>query len=116
MHTTIYVDGGQGTTGLRIVQRLSGQPGIRLHTLPAAQRKDPLRRAEALNACDIAILCLPDAAAREAVGWIENPQVRVIDASSAHRTDADWVYGLPELQADQPARIAAAARVSNPGC
>ncbi len=116
MHTTIYVDGDQGTTGLRIVQRLSGQPGIRLHTLPAAQRKDPLRRAEALNGCDIAILCLPDAAAREAVGWIENPQVRVIDASSAHRTDADWVYGLPELQADQPARIAAAARVSNPGC
>lgn len=116
MNTTVYVDGDQGTTGLRIVQRLSGQRGIRLHTLPPAQRKDPLRRAEALNACDIAILCLPDAAAREAVGWIENPEVRVIDASSAHRTDPAWVYGLPELDAVQPARIAAATRVSNPGC
>lgn len=116
MSTTVYVDGDQGTTGLRIVQRLSGRRDIRLHTLPPAQRKDALRRAEALNACDIAVLCLPDAAAREAVGWIENPRVRVIDASSAHRTDPAWVYGLPELEATQPARIAAATRVSNPGC
>jgi N-acetyl-gamma-glutamyl-phosphate reductase len=116
MPPTIYIDGDQGTSGLRIVQRLSVRRDLRLHTLPPAQRKDPLRRTEALNACDIAILCLPDAAAREAVGWIENPKVRVIDASSAHRTDPAWVYGLPELEAAQPARIAAAGRVSNPGC
>jgi len=116
MSTTVYVDGDQGTTGLRIVQRLAGRRDLRLRTLPEAQRKDAQRRAEALNACDIAILCLPDAAAREAVGWIENPRVRVIDASSAHRTDAAWTYGLPELQAGHAQRIAGAARISNPGC
>jgi N-acetyl-gamma-glutamyl-phosphate reductase len=116
MYTTVFVDGDQGTTGLRIVQRLAGRRDLRLHTLPEAQRKDPLRRAEALNACDIAILCLPDDAARQAVGWIENPEVRVIDASSAHRTDSAWAYGLPEMVAGQAARIAASRRVSNPGC
>ena len=116
MTRIVYVDGDQGTTGLRIVQRLGGRRDITLRSLPTDQRKDPLRRAEALNACDVAILCLPDAAAREAVGWIENPRVRVIDASSAHRTDPAWVYGLPELDAAQAGRIAAATRVSNPGC
>ena len=83
MTRIVYIDGDQGTTGLRIVQRLRGRQDITLRLLPDDQRKDPLRRAEALNACDVAILCLPDAAAREAVGWIQNPQVRVIDASSA---------------------------------
>lgn len=116
MSTSVYIDGDQGTTGLRIVQRLTGQPGLQLRTLPSAQRKDPLRRAEALNDCDIAVLCLPDDAAREAVGWIENPRVRVLDASSAHRTAPGWTYGLPELGAGQAAHIGAAARVSNPGC
>ena len=116
MTSIVYVDGDQGTTGLRIVQRLGGRHDITLRHLPADQRKDPLRRAEALNACDVAILCLPDAAAREAVEWIENPRVRVIDASSAHRIDPAWVYGLPELDAAQAARIAAATRISNPGC
>jgi N-acetyl-gamma-glutamyl-phosphate reductase len=109
----IYIDGEQGTTGL---QRLRGQAGVQLLTLPDAQRKDPRQRAEMLSACDIALLCLPDAAAREAVSWVPNPQVRILDASSAHRVHADWVYGLPELQADQAQRIAAARRVSNPGC
>ncbi len=116
MNTRVYIDGDQGTTGLRIVQRLRGRRDIELRTLPEAQRKDAQRRAEALNSCDIAVLCLPDAAAREAVAWIENPRVRVIDASSAHRVDPAWAYGLPELDALQPQRIAAASRVSNPGC
>jgi len=112
----IYIDGDQGTTGLQIVQRLRGRTDLQLLTLPEAQRKAPQQRAEMLNACDIALLCLPDAAAREAVAWVHNPQVRVLDASSAHRVHADWVYGLPELQADHAQRIAAAHRVSNPGC
>lgn len=88
----------------------------RIHTLPPGRRKDPQARREALNVCDIAVLCLPDAAAREAVTWIENPGVRVVDASSAHRTATGWVYGLPELDAAQPGRIRAATRVTNPGC
>jgi N-acetyl-gamma-glutamyl-phosphate reductase len=116
MATRIYIDGDQGTTGLQIVQRLRQRPDLQLLSLPEAQRKDPGQRAEMLNACDIALLCLPDAAAREAVSWVHDPQVRILDASSAHRVHADWVYGLPELQAGQAQRIAAARRVSNPGC
>ncbi|WP_312409688.1 N-acetyl-gamma-glutamyl-phosphate reductase [Comamonas sp.] len=112
----VFIDGDQGTTGLQIHERLRGRSDIRLLTLPAAERKNAQRRAEAINACDIAILCLPDAAAREAVQSIVNPAVRVIDASSAHRTEADWVYGFPEMSAAQSARIAQARRVSNPGC
>ena len=112
----VFIDGDQGTTGLQIHARLGHRPDLRLLSLPAAERKDPQRRAEALNSCDIAILCLPDAAAREAVAALRNPAVRVIDASSAHRTDPQWVYGLPELGAAQSQRIAQAQRVSNPGC
>lgn len=116
MTTRLYIDGDQGTTGLQIVQRLRGRADLQLLTLPEAQRKDPRQRTEMLNACDFALLCLPDAAAREAVSWVHNPQVRILDASSAHRVHTDWVYGLPELQAGQAQRIAAARRVSNPGC
>ncbi|MFY3384350.1 N-acetyl-gamma-glutamyl-phosphate reductase [Paracidovorax sp. MALMAid1276] len=112
----VFVDGDQGTTGLQIHSRLQGRADLQLLTLPDAERKNPVRRAEALNQCDIAILCLPDAAAREAVAAIANPAVRVIDASSAHRTEPGWVYGLPEMEAAQSARIAAARRVTNPGC
>ncbi|WDZ94486.1 N-acetyl-gamma-glutamyl-phosphate reductase [Herbaspirillum sp. WKF16] len=112
----IFIDGDQGTTGLQIHERLRGRTDLRLLTLPAAERKDALRRAEAINSADIAVLCLPDAAAREAVSLIENPKVRVIDASSAHRTDAGWTYGFPEMSTEQAARIAAASRVTNPGC
>jgi N-acetyl-gamma-glutamyl-phosphate reductase len=79
-------------------------------------RKDAAARAAAINDCDVAVLCLPDEAARQAVASIRNPRVRVIDASSAHRTDADWVYGFPEMSPRQSARIAEALRVSNPGC
>lgn len=113
---TIFIDGDQGTTGLQIHDRLRDRADLQLLTLAAAERKDPRRREEAINACDIAILCLPDAAAREAVGFIRNPDVRVIDASSAHRTHPEWVYGFPEISQGHAQRIAHARRVTNPGC
>ncbi len=112
----VYIDGDQGTTGLQIHERLRDRTDLRLVTLPDAERKDPARRAEAINASNIAILCLPDAAAREAVGFIRNPTVRVIDASSAHRTEPDWVYGFPEMVDGHAQIIAHARRVTNPGC
>ena len=112
----IFIDGDQGTTGLQIHEKLRGRTDIQLMTLPDAHRKDPQRRVEAINDCDIAVLCLPDAAAREAAESIVNPRVRVIDASSAHRTRTDWVYGFPEMVKGQAARVAGASRVSNPGC
>ena len=115
MDLNIFIDGDQGTTGLDLQNRLRGGE-FRIRTLPANLRKDADARRAALNACDIAILCLPDAAARDAVAMIENPSVRVIDASSAHRTSPGWVYGLPELDARQGERIASASRVTNPGC
>ncbi|MEE3635248.1 N-acetyl-gamma-glutamyl-phosphate reductase [Pseudomonas sp. AL 58] len=112
----VFIDGDQGTTGLQIHQRLRGRTDLRLLTLSAEHRKDATHRAEAINACDIAILCLPDDAARDAVASIENPAVRVIDASSAHRTHPDWTYGFAEMSPEQAQRIATARRVSNPGC
>ncbi len=115
MNPLIFIDGDQGTTGLDLQNRLRGSD-LRIRTLPAHLRKDPAARRAALNDCDIAVLCLPDAAARDAVAMIDNPAVRVIDASSAHRTSPGWVYGLPELDARQAARIATAVRVTNPGC
>lgn len=113
---TVFIDGDQGTTGLQIHERLRGRTDFERVTLAASERKDPRRRAQAINECDIAILCLPDAAAREAVGFIRNPDVRVIDASSAHRTQPEWVYGFPEMGEGQAQRIARARRVTNPGC
>jgi N-acetyl-gamma-glutamyl-phosphate reductase len=115
MDLNIYIDGDQGTTGLDLQNRLQGGE-FRIRTLPANVRKDAAARRVALNECDIAILCLPDDAARDAVAMIDNPSVRVIDASSAHRTSPGWVYGLPELDALQAERIASAPRVTNPGC
>lgn len=116
MKPLIFIDGEAGTTGLQINSQLSSRNDIELLQLPQIDRKDPLKRAEALNSCDIAILCLPDDAARQAVTFIKNPRVRVLDASSAHRTAPGWVYGFPELTIGQSQRIAAAMRVSNPGC
>jgi N-acetyl-gamma-glutamyl-phosphate reductase len=112
-----FVDGMQGTTGLHIHGELA-QLGDSFEILSIAleRRKDPVERARLLNEADIAILCLPDAAAREAVAMIGNPGTRVLDASSAHRTTPGWVYGLPELGQAQQEAIATAARVSNPGC
>lgn len=112
----VFIDGDQGTTGLQIHARLQGRQDLRLLTLPEAERKNPARRSEAINSADIALLCLPDDAARDAVATIRNPAVRVIDASSAHRTAPGWVYGLPELDQHQAERIAASSRISNPGC
>ena len=116
MTVLVFIDGDQGTTGLQVREWLAGRTDLRLLQLPDAHRKRASHRAEALNDCDIALLCLPDDAAREAVALVRRPEVRVIDASSAHRTASGWVYGLPELAAGQPARIAHAQRVSNPGC
>ncbi len=116
MSASVFIDGDQGTTGLEIVARLSGRSDISLITLPDALRKDAAARANAINECDVAMLCLPDEAARQAVVSIRNPRVRVIDASSAHRTLADWTYGFPEMVAEQSERISHARRVSNPGC
>jgi len=116
MTTRIYIDGDQGTTGLQIRQRLQHRSDLQLLALPDALRKDPQARAEALNSCDIAILCLPDAAARDAVAMVHNPAVRLIDASSAHRTAPGWVFGFPELAAGQAQAVRGATRVANPGC
>lgn len=112
----VFIDGDQGTTGLQIHQRLQGRTDLKLVTLPADQRKNAASRAAAINACDIAILCLPDEAARAAAHSIENPAVRVIDASSAHRTDPEWVYGFAQMSEQQKSAITSARRVSNPGC
>lgn len=112
----IFIDGQAGTTGLQLRARLESRSDIRLLSLGEAVRKDPAARSKMLNEADISILCLPDDAAREAVSLIDNPEARLIDASTAHRTPQDWVYGIPELTADQHERIAQAHRVSNAGC
>lgn len=112
----VFVDGAAGTTGLEIRERLSGRPEVSLIALDDAARRDPAARNAALNDADFAILCLPDEAAREAVAMITNPRTRVIDASTAHRVAPGWIYGLAELDPAQPAAIATARLVSNPGC
>ena len=112
----IFIDGAAGTTGLEIRERLQGRNELSLISLSDAERKDAAARKMALNAADLVILCLPDEAAREAVSLIDNPQTRVIDASSAHRVAEGWTYGFAELEPDGYQRIAAAKRVSNPGC
>ena len=116
MSNTIFIDGAAGTTGLEIRDRLAGRSELSLITLSDADRKDAAARKQALNAADIVILCLPDEAAREAVTLIENPHTRVIDASTAYRVAPDWIYGFADLEPDGHARVAAAKRVSNPGC
>lgn len=112
----VFVDGAAGTTGLEIRQRLAGRSDIEMIEADEAQRKDAGARRDALNAADVAILCLPDDAAREAVALIDNGNTRVIDASTAHRTAPGWTYGFPEIDPDGSRIVASARRVSNPGC
>jgi len=112
----IYIDGESGTTGLEIRKRLHGRPDIEILSIAPNLRKDPAERKKLLNACNLAILCLPDDASREAVSMLDNPDVRVLDASTAHRTASGWVYGFPELDAEQTQKISVSKRVSNPGC
>ncbi|ALH81398.1 N-acetyl-gamma-glutamyl-phosphate reductase [Sphingopyxis macrogoltabida] len=114
MTQTVFIDGAAGTTGLEIAERLAGRNEFTLVTLDDARRKDASARREALNDADFVILCLPDDAARESVAMIENDTTRVIDASTAHRVAPGWVYGFPEVSGHKA--VAAAARVSNPGC
>lgn len=116
MRPKIFIDGEAGTTGLQIRARLEGRMDLEFIRLDERDRKDGGKREQALNQCDLAILCLPDDAAREAVALVKNPRVKMLDASSAHRVKPEWVYGLAEMAPEQSERIAQARRVSNPGC
>lgn len=111
----IFIDGSAGTTGLRIYDRLSGRKDIELIVLPDELRKDNNAKREALNSCDIAFLCLPDAAAIEAVALVENENTAIIDTSTAHRTNDEFTYGFPELKGYRE-RIKNSKRIANPGC
>lgn len=116
MKTKVYIDGQSGTTGLQIYDRIGQREDLELLRIPEELRHDPDERKKYLNSADIVFLCLPDEGAREAVSFIDNPNVRVIDASTAHRTNPDWTYGYPELSKAQRAAIRTSKRVANPGC
>lgn len=113
--TKVFIDGSAGTTGLRISDRLAQRKDLKLIRLPEELRKDAAARAEAINGADIVFLCLPDAAAIEAVALVKSDRVRIIDTSTAHRTNGEWTYGFPEL-AGLRQKIAGAKRIANPGC
>ncbi|HKO51589.1 MAG TPA: N-acetyl-gamma-glutamyl-phosphate reductase [Polyangiaceae bacterium] len=112
----IFIDGREGTTGLQIQERLAARTDLELCELPTNLRKDPAARKALINQVDFVITCLPDAAARESAGLLDNPRTRLIDPSSAHRVSPDFVYGFPELNSGQRDRIRKASRVSVPGC
>ncbi len=114
--TKVFVDGQHGTTGLELDARLKARSDVALIRIPPKKHRDPEARRACLNEADVVFLCLPDAAAREAVDMVENPNVRVIDASTAHRTAPGWVYGFPELDRGQRGKIRSASRVAVPGC
>ncbi|MBV8605649.1 MAG: N-acetyl-gamma-glutamyl-phosphate reductase [Pelomonas sp.] len=112
----VYVDGQEGTTGLRINEYLAARADVEVLRIDADKRKDAAERARLLNAADVAFLCLPDAASREAAAMITNPNTCLIDASTAHRTAPGWAFGLPELARGQRDAIRASKRIANPGC
>ncbi len=116
MKHRVFVDGQEGTTGLRINEYLANRTDIEVLRIDAERRKDAAERARLLNAADVAFLCLPDGAAREAVALVTNPKTCVIDASTAHRIQEGWAFGLPELAADQRDKIRQSKRIANPGC
>ncbi len=112
----VFVDGGAGTTGLRIRERLARRPELEMITLPEELRKDPSAVRDAINASDICFLCLPDDAAREAVSMAENPDTVILDTSTAHRTAPGWTYGFPELSEESFEAIRKSRRIAVPGC
>lgn len=113
---TLFIDGEHGTTGLLIRELLDERSDIEVISIAPDKRKDQSERKRLLNAADVAILCLPDDAARESVSLIDNPATRVIDASTAHRVHPDWVFGFPEMTPGQSQKVASSKRVANPGC
>jgi N-acetyl-gamma-glutamyl-phosphate reductase len=112
----VFVDGQEGTTGLRIHEYLAQRGDLEVLKIDADKRKDPAERARLINASDVTFLCLPDAASREAAVMVTNPRTCLIDASTAHRTVAGWTYGMPELAPGQREAIRAGKRIANPGC
>ena len=116
MKYKVFIDGKDGTTGLKIYERFHNRDDIELLLIDEEKRKDSAERAKMINASDFTFLCLPDAASIEAVKLCTNPKVRIIDASTAHRTNDDWAYGFPELSAEHRARIQSSSRVAGPGC
>ena len=116
MSVKIYIDGQEGTTGLKILERFEGRNDIQLLRISEDKRKDPAERARLINMSDFTFLCLPDDAAREAVSFVDNDHVRIIDASTAHRTNPAWAYGFPELSPEHREKIKTSNRVAVPGC
>ena len=116
MKTKIFIDGSEGTTGLRIHERFKGRDDIELLTINQELRKDMNERKRLINASDITFLCLPDAAAKESVSLVENDHVKILDTSTAHRTDESWTYGFPEISKAHRQNIAAGKRIAVPGC
>lgn len=116
MSVKVYIDGQEGTTGLKILERFEGRNDIELLRISEDKRKDSAERARLINMSDYTFLCLPDAAAREAVSFVDNDKVRIIDASTAHRTNPDWAYGFPELSPQHREKIRTSNRVAVPGC
>lgn len=114
--TKVYIDGQAGTTGLKLYDRIKDRSDIELLTIDPALHRDNAERARLINASDVTFLCLPDAASIEAVSFVENPDTRIIDASTAHRTNPDWAYGFPELSAAHREKILNSRRVAVPGC
>lgn len=112
----VYIDGQEGTTGLKILERFEGRNDIKLIRISDEKRKDPAERARLINSADYVFLCLPDEASREAVSFVDNDHVRIIDASTAHRTNPGWAYGFPELSPEHREKIKTSNRVAVPGC